>query len=342
MTADAARYQRVIEIADDSAVGEAKRCASALTVELGGDETAAGRAAIVAAELASNVLKHAGEGVLVLRRRPDATGSLELLALDRGKGIASLTESMRDGYSTAGSPGTGLGAIRRLSSEFDIFAAPGRGTAVLSRVRMADAPQPWERPAALAVGALSLPLRGEPACGDDWAVRTRRGGMTVLVADGLGHGPKAAEAAAAAVAAFREQPRGDPEADVHALDSALRRTRGAALAVADILPANERLVYAGLGNIAGRVYGGPRYVSLVSLEGTAGSGTRRTRTFEYDWPPGAVLVMHTDGVASRWDLDAYPGLLGRDPVLIAGVLLRDARRERDDATVLVVRDQRAA
>ena len=324
-----------LELGDTSAVGEAKRHAAALMRLAGGDERAAGEAAIVAAELASNTVRHGGGGLLLLRRLepPDVPG-LELLALDSGPGMANLGESLRDGHSSTGTPGTGLGAVRRLSSVFDIHAPPGRGTAVLSRLGAAARPEPAP-PAPFTVGAASLPRRGETVCGDAWAAHQAAGRAVFLVADGLGHGVQAHTAAVLAVQVFTTRAAGPPDELVAALDAALRATRGAAVGVVEVAPARGLVRSAGLGNIAARILEGGGSSSLVFTEGTAGAGGRRARAFERAWPAGGILVMHSDGVARHWDLDDQPGLRSRHPSLIAGVILRDARRERDDATVLV-------
>ncbi len=69
---------------------------------------------------------------------------------------------------------------------------------------------------------------------------------------------------------------------------------------------------------------------------------RKFQEFAYPFPKGATLVMHSDGLISRWTLDAYPGLAAHDPALVAGVLYRDFQRGRDDVTVLVARGAEGA
>ena len=64
--------------------------------------------------------------------------------------------------------------------------------------------------------------------------------------------------------------------------------------------------------------------------------------FEYNWGPGSLLVLHSDGLSNRWSLDAYPGLVMRHPSVIAAVLHRDFYRGRDDATVVVVKERTVA
>ncbi len=325
-----------LRVDEASGVGAAQRLAAALSRNAGLSETATGYVSIVARELASNLVKHAGGGVLVVRlvEQPEVPG-IELLALDRGPGIRNIGLSLRDGESTAGSLGTGLGAVRRLSSVFDIYAPPGAGTAVLSRI-WAQAPQPTLPLRPLTVGAVCLPVDGEEACGDAWAVHQAAERSLVMVADGLGHGPAAGAAAAQAMRTFRAHPERGVAELVTVLDAALRPTRGAAVAIAEIVPQQGVVNYAGLGNIAGRIYGGETVRNLVTTDGTAGTGTRKTHEYTYPWPPDGLLLMHSDGLASHWDLDSHFGLLNRHPSLIAGVLFRDHRRQRDDVTIVAV------
>src|SRR5262245_44221416 len=124
-----------LNIREASAVAEARREVAALARSAGFDESGVGKVAIVVTEVATNLVKHTPQGQL-LARAFDRNGvtAVELLALDRGPGIANVSESLRDGYSTAGSPGTGLGAITRLSDEFDIYSTPGKGVALVARL----------------------------------------------------------------------------------------------------------------------------------------------------------------------------------------------------------------
>ena len=324
-----------LRVDEASGVGEAQRLAAAVSRGLGFSETATGHVSIVARELASNLVKHAGGGVLLVTvvERPDGPG-IELLALDRGPGIRNIGESLRDGQSTGGSLGTGLGAVRRLSSVFDIYAPSGAGAAVLSRI-WAQAPKRMLPLRPFTVGAVCLPLDGEEACGDAWVVHQTAERSLVMVADGLGHGADAATAAAQAMRTFRAHVERGPAELVAVLDAALRPTRGAAVAVAEILSRRGVVNYAGLGNIAGRIYEGEDVRHLATTHGTAGTGTRKTHQHTYPWPPDGLLLMHSDGLASLWDLDGYPGLRSRHPSLVAGVLFRD-HRQRDDVTVVAV------
>jgi serine phosphatase RsbU (regulator of sigma subunit) len=164
-------------------------------------------------------------------------------------------------------------------------------------------------------------------------------GSVVLVADGLGHGPLAADASQAAVRIFRQNPRAGPVAILQAIHLGLRSTRGAAVAVADVDLDTRTIRYAGVGNIAGVVLTGEGSQSMVSHNGTVGHEARRFQEFLYPFPAGAVLVMHSDGLTSRWGLGSYPGLAVRDSAVIAAILYRDFQRGNDDVTVVVAREE---
>lgn len=334
------RVSLAIPIEEASRVGEARRAAQRLAAAAGFDESAAGKAALAATEMATNIVKHAGDGELVLRRIDElGARGIEMLALDRGRGIRNVAESMRDGHSTAGSPGTGLGALERLADAFEVWSVPDGGTAVLVRLWLAP-PRGGAR-AGHAVGAVNVPCPGEAVCGDSWTVEQSGDSLFALVADGLGHGERAAEAADEAARVFAARRAGGGLPDLMGrIDDALRKTRGAAIGLAEIDRARRLIRYVGVGNIAGSIVTANAHArsrSVVSLNGTVGGGVRKVQEFTYPCENGALLVLHSDGLRGLWSLDRYPGLLRRDPALIAGVLYRDYRRSRDDVTVVVLR-----
>jgi anti-sigma regulatory factor (Ser/Thr protein kinase) len=308
-----------------------RRAAERLAVELGMTESRSADLAIVAAETAGNLVKHADQGVLLLRPvRADGQAGVELLAIDSGPGMRDIAHSVGDGNSTAGTLGIGLGAILRQASWVDLHSVPGMGTVLAVQVWPGQAPAP-----AWAAG-LARPLTGEAVSGDGYASRTVDGRRQVLVCDGLGHGSLAAAATQEALRVFGATPAAPPAMVVEALHRALNHTRGAALAVAEL--DGGVVHYAGLGNIAGAVHhpDGTRR-GMVSLPGIAGHQRRIIREYDYPLPPGAVLIMHSDGVVDRWDSAEHPGLLTHSPQVIAATVLRDAGTRRDDACVLAAR-----
>ncbi len=340
---------RAMDVRDQSHVAEVRRAAVAAAVELGASR--ASEAGIVATELATNLLKHAGEGAIIVQ--VDHEGGLELLAIDRGPGFANLEIAMRDGFSTAGSPGTGLGAVARFSNVMEVYSQLGRGTVIYAVVGAGPGrsgaaatssprppPPPAPRAGLLAVG-LSVALRGESVCGDGYAAHGGAQGFFMLVADGLGHGPMAAEASQAALEIFAKRTGEPPGAVVSDIHDALRATRGAAVALAHVHPHLGTVRYCGVGNIVGAVVSDDGMRRMISHNGTAGLGSPRMSEFTYPWTPNSMLIMHSDGLGTKWDLEQYPGLVRRHPALVAGVLLRDFSRERDDATVVVAREAAA-
>jgi anti-sigma regulatory factor (Ser/Thr protein kinase) len=323
-----------IAVRDASQVAEARRGAVAAAVQAGLNETDAGRAAIVATELATNLLKHGGGGeILMTCSHDEIDAGLELIALDRGAGMADVEACLRDGYSTAGSAGQGLGAVRRQSDVFDIFSRPGDGTAILCRL-LVEKPPRHAKAHWPAWGGISLPAKGESECGDSWAIRRHGEDIVMLVADGLGHGPNAAAASRAAVAVFAQHyqlPLEDLAGRVH---NALRATRGAAIALCRIERAGQAVRYVGIGNIAGTLLSAAGARKMVSHNGTAGMVARKIQQFNYQYSGTATVIMHSDGVGTSWSLEHYPGLVQRHPALLSAVLYRDFTRGRDDVSMI--------
>jgi len=326
-------YTVSIPIDGADRVGEARRRAADVARDAGLDETAAGELAIVVTELANNIWRHAGGGEMLITNCGNEY--VETLALDKGPGMADIARCFQDGYSTAGSSGTGLGAVQRLSSHFDIYSAPGKGTALLARVRRSGA-KPFDQH--VEVGGVSVPMRGETVCGDSFATADGAA-LYLMVVDGLGHGPGAADCASAAVVAFDEADRASPADLLREIHGALRTTRGAAVSVARIDFQSGELRYSGVGNIAGLIRSGDGVKHLLSHPGIVGHDVRNVRELTYALPPGSLVLLYSDGIATHWSLSAYEGLLLRDPSLIAGVIYRDQSRGRDDATVVAVRSR---
>ena len=328
-----------IRVLDQSQVGEARRAASRLASDQGLDETAVGRIALIVTELGNNLWRHAAKGRLLLGSRSTEDGccQLEVISIDSGPGM-DVARCMRDGYSSAGTPGTGLGAVQRLSTDFSVFSAPGRGTVILSRTR---GPSPAASKAGLprtriAHAGICLAAPGETISGDAWDIRIEDGRAVVIVADGLGHGPDAAVAAAEALKAFATA-RGSPAAMLERAHPLMRGTRGAAVAVAALDASAGGIVYAGAGNISGRMISGIEDRSLMSQLGTLGVQIRRLQDVNYAWPDHSIVVMHSDGLLTRWNLKDVGGLLQCDPAVIAGWLVREATRGHDDVTVVVLK-----
>ncbi|GIZ50464.1 ATP-binding SpoIIE family protein phosphatase [Noviherbaspirillum aridicola] len=326
--------QQLILVSHATDIAAARRAGVQLGNALGFDETLSGQLAIAITEAATNILKHAGSGRILIAPAPVPGSAIDVLALDTGPGIRDVAQSMQDGVSTVGTPGNGLGAMRRLSARFDVYSAPGKGTGVFMRIGGGAAPELLE------AGAVCVAMPGEDACGDGWSMRADDHGAGLLMSDGLGHGPEAARATAAALAVFEARPGLAPAALIDAAHIALRSTRGAALAAVRLDADNDSLSFAGIGNISACVRTDGDCKQLMSHNGIVGHNMRKVQAFSHPWPADALFVMHSDGLSKQWDLDAYPGLARCHPALIAGILYRDFGRGRDDATVAVIRRRR--
>ena len=326
---------------DVSQIAEPRRTAQWLASCLEFSEERVGRAALIVSELASNLAKHAQRGEVLMRTLTAEDGEpsgIEILALDKGPGMPDVALSRRDGYSTSGTLGHGLGAIERQADSFEIYTHKS-GTVIATRMWRTGPPAagPGSR---FEVGAVQVSKAGEAVCGDAWSWRMREGRMAVFVADGLGHGLPAHEAAESAIRVFAGSHETPPARLVEDVHAALKPTRGAAVASLAINLDRGVAAFAGLGNIAATVLlpDGGRY-SMVSHNGTAGHTAARIQEFSYPVPRNAIVVMSSDGMSSRWDLKVYPGLTSRSASVIAGVLYRDFSRRRDDVTVVVARER---
>jgi anti-sigma regulatory factor (Ser/Thr protein kinase) len=320
----------VLALEDASQVGHARRMATQLAQQAGFDEADTGRAALVATELASNVLKHAKRGALHLAKVAGRHGpGLEIVAVDRGPGF-DLAHCLVDGYSTRGTQGIGLSALTRQAQVFDVYA-DARGAVVLARLYPRSAPAGMD----YRYGVSHHALHGESVSGDSWRLAIDGARTSVLVADGLGHGPQAAEAAQAAAEAFVESPFDAPELLLERAHQRMAGTRGGAVAFARH-DGQGLLRFAGIGNISACLVNEEASRGLASHPGIVGAQFRKAHVFDYPRADGQLLVMHSDGLQSRWRLGDYPGLSQRHPGVIAALLHRDYCRGRDDATVMVL------
>ncbi|HEX2940288.1 MAG TPA: ATP-binding SpoIIE family protein phosphatase [Rhodopila sp.] len=360
----------IATVTDQSQVAHARRLIAEFAAAAGLPEPRIGKLAIVVTELATNLLKHAGSGEILVERFHDSDGAgLEILAMDRGPGMKDVAACMRDGFSTAGSLGQGLGAIARQSDHLRIYSRPGLGTVAAVRFVIEPAPAAWMSQAGINQAAVSpgtvspgvvspaaisqvagaragtavqwglaaMPYPGERVSGDGSAWRQTPAGPTMLMVDGSGHGSEARRAADVAENVFQAHAAQPCEELVVRLHNALKPTRGAAVAVARVDLAARVVRYAGVGNISGILLSATKLSRMVSHNGIAGHVAPRVRAFEYPFDDKPLVILHSDGITSRWDLSAYPGILQQHPSLLACILLRDFRRGRDDASVAAMR-----
>lgn len=340
-----------VPVHDSTRVRDARVAAEHAAALAGLDEQRTATAALVATELATNLLKHAGGGqVLVdvvaprdLSDGRDETRLVQVVAVDHGPGIADVSAALSDGFTTTRSLGAGLGTCARLADAFDLHSVPGRGTVVAARIgAVPDGRAGGGGPVAgVRAGGVNVPFGGADYSGDAWAWVRSGDRLTLMLADGLGHGPEAARASTAAVEALRAAAHLTPSQALRRLDTALAPTRGAAVAVAQVDTRAAVLRFAGVGNIGARLCEGGVWRHLVSRPGIV--GTHRPTTLREDetaWSDDRVLVLHSDGLPSRWTPTPDTCRTGADPAVTAAVTIRDAsspaRPVRDDTTVAVL------
>jgi len=327
-------------ISDVSEIAPARRGVGAFAAESGFSSEDAGRAALVATEIGTNLIKHAGGGEIIVKqlsdgaRHDDRHRGIELLGLDQGPGMADVGKCLRDGYSSSGSPGTGLGAIERLSQRFEIYSRAGQGTAVLAHLWPESRQPAGQR---LEIGALVTPKPGESQCGDAWCYAERVEGALVLGIDGLGHGHAASQVAMEACRVFEVDKHRPPLRIIQSLHKALRPTRGAAVTLVKVDWDAGRANSVAVGNVQAALVTGHEVKRIAADNGIVGHVMSRPRELVHECQPDTVLVLHSDGLTANWHLERYPGLIQHHAALIAGVLYRDCKRGRDDALIVVIR-----
>ena len=335
----------IFAIQEQSQIGDVRRYVSHLAMELEFTEVDIANLAIIANEMGTNLIKHtAGNGgeILVQAFEENQQKKIELLAIDKGPGFCNLHTCLQDGFSTTGTPGTGLGAIQRLSSFFDIYTIAQQGTILLAQVwhpvvsKSSFNPPPKIKSK---LGNVCLQIPGESVCGDGWMMLSDSNcaQQTILISDGLGHGFGAYEASQKALSTFQQHHH---ETDVATLfkdlHKALHKTRGAAIAIVHLDWAQQTLSFAGIGNIEGKLLTQLNNNTLLSQSGIVGHEFRHIQLHTYKITDASTLILYSDGMKNRWNVESYPGLIMKHPSLIAGVLYRDHKRGRDDTTIIVL------
>ncbi|CAL9339103.1 SpoIIE family protein phosphatase [Streptomyces sp. enrichment culture] len=339
-----------VPVHDSTRVRDVRVAAEAAAVRAGLDESRTAGAALVATELATNLLKHAGGGRVLLETTGPpvpvhsgerAVTTVQIMAVDHGPGIADVAAALRDGQSTTGSLGAGLGTCRRTADDFALHSTPGRGTIAVARIAprtRAGAP-PDAGPAR--AGGVNFPFAGAEFSGDAWAWVRSGDRLTLMLADGLGHGEHAARASSAAVAEVHRCAHLPADRLLRALHGALRGTRGAAVAVAQLDTASGRLSFTGVGNIGARLRRGDRWRPLLSHPGIVGAHLPVHLPWHTEeWTDECLLVLHSDGLPSRWSDGPFDHDRTRDPAVVAATIVRDASSPalpvRDDTAVVVL------
>ncbi|MBD1398662.1 SpoIIE family protein phosphatase [Pontibacter sp. JH31] len=305
-------------------------------------EAAVGKVNIIVSEMLTNLEKFSPEGgELLVKAIGKPIKGIEIICLDNGSGMSDPARMMEDGVSTYGSAGEGLGAIKRQSDVFDLYSYPQVGTVIVTQVYKSGS-VPRLSSHRYEVGSVMVSKPKEVDCGDGFAVIHRENGVYLLALDGLGHGTNAKDVAQLGVKTFCDHPQSDPAEALRTIHGNIRRTRGAVGFVAFIDTYQHQLNYCGIGNIAGKMFsmeggiGNVPYKSVISYNGILGHNVPGTfNNQQLEWSRNKILIVHSDGLKSRWDLNKYPNLQRHMATTIAAVLYKDHSRHTDDTLVLV-------
>ena len=325
------------KIDDRSLIPFIKREIHNLALQIGFTPHRAAETDIIIAELTSNLIKYANGGELLYRAHlSEGQNQIELYSIDQGKGIDNIVKIMSDGYSSSNTLGQGLGAIKRLSNDFQIYSMRNWGT--IQYIKICDKS---ETPASPAVSGLNyatirVNYPGEKVCGDGYHLKQLKNGFQIFVGDGLGHGANANEAVQQAIKAFRQTRETEPEAILREIHDEVKKTRGLVATVATVDYKTESWSICGIGNINTRIFRGMENKTYTPYNGIIGHNIPRTlNSAVVPYEKHQVIVMHSDGLRTRWNLNDLASIIKQNPGVIAAALFKDNIRGTDDATVFV-------
>lgn len=321
---------------------------SAIAQRLGLSDQKRENMLLVASELVSNQVKHAGgRGLIQVWQQPGPT--LDILALDFGPGITNLSQAEEDGYSSANTLGKGLGSIRRLSDESFVYTQQDNsgkskkwsGSVFLSRFRLGGkktdlgqaASAAGDCPAALEIGLFSRSLSDDRYNGDRIYLQKTGDTLRWLHLDGLGHGEQA-QAATANLASHLSH-CDTPSAVLAAVDRQLKGTRGAVAIIGELGLTGRALNILGVGDMHAHVMDNEEMHNLSFAPGVLGKEHKNPAQFRFAFGKRCLMISASDGIRRNWDVSNFPGLFHQHPQLIAYTLGNIMGRISDDQSLCV-------
>lgn len=334
---DRPAVQETISISDVGDLGTARLAARSMSTAIGFDERAVEEITLVVSELATNLVKHAKDGILRLRRaEEDGRTGIQIDSEDQGPGIVNVEQAIGDDFSTSGSLGCGLGTVNRLMDEFDVASRPGAGTSIVcKRWLRLDVPPTLACPLVFGVATRPYPLMS--VNGDTFVIQQWGESALVGVIDGLGHGQLAYRAAQAARQYVERHFDQSLDEIFRGVARTCRATRGVVMGLARFDWGRATLTFASVGNVEARVFGSPEPMNFVYPRGVLGLNARRPVVTQHRWELSNVMVLYSDGLIPHWRWSDFPHLAEASATVAAQELLRAFARETDDATVVVVK-----
>ncbi len=300
-------------------------------------EQRAGEIDIIVSEICSNLIKYATGGEILYRVCHSGDDStFEILAIDKGPGIADIPRVMRDGISTSNTLGHGLGALERLSSVFNIYSIPQWGTIVYSKVATHHTGFVRKENLDIDIRGLCVAKPREVECGDAYSVKRTATDVRVFLGDGLGHGKYAQEAVQRAADFFFATDETNPVDIMRQMHEKVRRTRGLVGTIGIFDRKRNEWKICGIGNIVTRLYQGIAYKNYMSYNGTIGLNIPNSiNCSTLPAERNQYLVMASDGIRTRWDLTKFPSILKYDNMVMAAAVYKDFTRGTDDSSILI-------
>ena len=292
---------------------------------------------IIVAEITSNLVKHTKSGgEIFVKTISDDNPGIELISIDAGPGMESVFKMMQDGVSSTNTMGQGLGAIKRLSDEFDIYSLKDWGTILVSRIYVN--PPAIQKKKPVEVRVLMVSKEGESFCGDNYHCSINKANqLKFILSDGLGHGKEAALAANGSIQSFLENPVPPPNEQIKRIHAAVKTTRGAVINLSYVDFTNKQIMYCGVGNISSKIFSAGKNRNCISYNGIVGHSIPHTlKNHVMQWSKTDILILHSDGLSTRWELQKYPMITRHDYSIIAAALYKDHCRKNDDVTIAVI------
>lgn len=327
-----------IELPDRTYQAMARSAVKKIAVEIGFEKNRLAQFEIITAEITSNLSKHTKSGgqLLVKKLADKENPGIEIISIDAGPGMEIPKKMLEDGVSTSRTLGQGLGAIKRLSDEFDLYSIKDWGTILLSRFYL-KVPQKKKQDI-VDCKIVMLSKDKEKVCGDGWDAIIKGSKVKFIIADGLGHGAGAHEATQQAIESFRKHSKLQPDELLREIHTDIKKTRGAVINISYIDFKNKQIAYSGVGNISSKIISYSKTKSCVSYNGIVGHtipNSLNTHTYPYELSD--MLILNSDGISGRWDIQKYPFITKHDGSIIAAALYKDFTRKTDDVSVAVIR-----
>lgn len=328
----------LLPLSDRSYISLVKRDIKKIAESIGFEAKRLAEIEIVISEITSNIIKHTpGGSILVKHVFKGNLEGIEIISIDNGPGMFNPLMMLKDGVSTTNTLGQGLGAIKRLSDNFDIYSVPKWGTILLSRI-FKNGDENLNSKEIFNVSTLMVPKNGEEFCGDGYKIITKKHNCQILAFDGLGHGPEAHKASEAAVKSFIETQNLEPAERLKTMNTSIKSTRGGVGMALSIDQKANSLTYCGVGNISARVFTEGKLKSCISYNGIVGhTFPNSVNSNTIKWAREDYLIVTSDGFISRWDANALTNIMKHDIGIITACMYKDFFRGNDDCLIILIK-----